>query len=64
MEVSFIGGGNSEYQEKIADLSQVTEHTVIHHQVGRGPHVPSMTPFALKLETYLRMASIPYLVCK
>ncbi|XP_046581775.1 failed axon connections homolog isoform X1 [Haliotis rubra] len=34
--------------------------TVIHHQIGRGPYAPSMTPFALKLETYLRMAKIPY----
>ncbi|XP_067666081.1 failed axon connections homolog [Haliotis asinina] len=34
--------------------------TVIHHQIGRGPYAPSMTPFAVKLETYLRMASIPY----
>ncbi|XP_067666077.1 failed axon connections homolog [Haliotis asinina] len=34
--------------------------TVIHHQIGRGPYAPSMTPFAVKLETYLRMARIPY----
>ncbi|XP_046551636.1 failed axon connections homolog isoform X2 [Haliotis rubra] len=34
--------------------------TVIHHQVDRGPYAPSMTPFAVKLETYLRMAKIPY----
>ncbi|XP_067667470.1 uncharacterized protein [Haliotis asinina] len=34
--------------------------TVIHHQIGRGPYAPSMTPFAVKLETYLRMAKIPY----
>ncbi|XP_067666042.1 failed axon connections homolog isoform X1 [Haliotis asinina] len=34
--------------------------TVIHYQVGRGPYAPSMTPFAVKLETYLRMAKIPY----
>lgn len=36
--------------------------TVIHHQMGRGPYAPSMTPFAVKLETYLRMARIPYQV--
>lgn len=34
--------------------------TVVFHQPGRGPNVPSMTPFAVKLETYLRMANIPY----
>ncbi|XP_046373448.1 failed axon connections homolog [Haliotis rufescens] len=33
---------------------------VILHQIGRGPFAPSMTPFAVKLETYLRMARIPY----
>ncbi|XP_046551615.1 failed axon connections homolog [Haliotis rubra] len=36
--------------------------TVILHQIGRGPYAPSMTPFAVKLETYLRMARIPYQV--
>ncbi|XP_048239532.1 failed axon connections homolog [Haliotis rufescens] len=36
--------------------------TVILHQVGRAPYAPSMTPFAVKLETYLRMARIPYQV--
>ncbi|KAK7456545.1 hypothetical protein BaRGS_00039343 [Batillaria attramentaria] len=35
-------------------------NTVILHQIGRGPYAPSMTPFAVKLETYLRMARIPY----
>ncbi|KAJ8303126.1 hypothetical protein KUTeg_019522 [Tegillarca granosa] len=34
--------------------------TVILHQVGRGPWAPSMTPFAIKLESYLRLAKIPY----
>ncbi|XP_046551644.1 failed axon connections homolog [Haliotis rubra] len=34
--------------------------TVILHQIGRGPYAPSLTPFAVKLETYLRMARIPY----
>ncbi|XP_067666047.1 failed axon connections homolog [Haliotis asinina] len=34
--------------------------TVILHQPGRGPYAPSLSPFALKLETYLRMAKIPY----
>ncbi|CAC5358794.1 unnamed protein product [Mytilus coruscus] len=34
--------------------------TVILHQIGRGPYAPSLTPYAIKLETYLRMAKIPY----
>ena len=37
-------------------------NTVVHHQIGRGPHAPSLTPFALKLETYLRMAKVPFMV--
>lgn len=35
--------------------------TVILHQIGRGPWAPSMTPFAIKLESYLRLAKIPYM---
>ncbi|XP_041361009.1 failed axon connections homolog [Gigantopelta aegis] len=33
---------------------------VILHQIGRGGYAPSLSPFPLKLETYLRMAKIPY----
>lgn len=36
--------------------------TVILHQFERGPYAPSMTPYAIKVETYLRMAKIPYKV--
>ena len=35
---------------------------VILHQVGRGPFSPSVSPFVMKMETYLRMAKIPYQV--
>ena len=35
---------------------------VILHQFPRGYKVPSASPFALKLETYLRMADITYKV--
>ncbi|XP_077994953.1 failed axon connections homolog [Glandiceps talaboti] len=34
--------------------------TVILHQVGRGRYAPNMSPFPIKLETYLRFAKIPY----
>ena len=33
---------------------------MILHNLGRGPHVPSLTPFAVKLETYIRLAGIRY----
>ncbi|OWF53863.1 failed axon connections homolog [Mizuhopecten yessoensis] len=33
---------------------------VILHQGSRAPYAPSLSPFAVKLETYLRVAKIPY----
>ncbi|CAG7728046.1 unnamed protein product [Allacma fusca] len=35
---------------------------VVLHHTKRGKTVPNLSPFALKLETYLRMANIPYQV--
>ncbi|KAK3772104.1 hypothetical protein RRG08_061188 [Elysia crispata] len=35
-------------------------NTVVLYQLPRGPYTPSLTPFAVKLETYLRLAKIPY----
>lgn len=37
--------------------------TVILHVLGRGINTPSISPFPLKLETYLRITGIPYEVC-
>ncbi|XP_070539584.1 failed axon connections homolog [Ptychodera flava] len=34
--------------------------TVVLHQIGRGKYAPSISPFPIKLETYLRFANIPY----
>ena len=36
--------------------------TVILHQIPRGPHAPSLSPFVVKLETFLRMVKVPYQV--
>ncbi|KAH9494841.1 hypothetical protein Btru_017946 [Bulinus truncatus] len=35
-------------------------NTVILFQLERGPYAPSVSPFPLKLETYLKMSKIPY----
>ncbi|KAH9503213.1 hypothetical protein Btru_068486 [Bulinus truncatus] len=40
---------------------KIPRNTVCLHQVGRGPWTPSLSPFALKLETFLRMHKIPYM---
>ena len=46
------------------DIPKYPRNKVILFQFPRGPYAPSLSPFALKLETYLRMASIPYQVSK
>ena len=35
---------------------------ILHKVGGRGPFAPSISPFIMKMETYLRMAKIPYQV--
>ncbi|KAK6187002.1 hypothetical protein SNE40_006256 [Patella caerulea] len=38
----------------------IPKDVVIVHGCGRGPYCPSLSPFCLKVETYLRMNRIPY----
>ena len=38
------------------------KNKVILHQFPRGLHAPSASPFVMKLETWLRMAGVPYQV--
>lgn len=40
--------------------SSPNREKVILHTLWRCKTIPSMSPFAMKLETYLRMAQIPY----
>ena len=40
----------------------VPPEVVILYQIGRGHHAPSVSPFPLKLETFLRMTKTPYVV--
>lgn len=39
----------------------VPADVVVLHQIGRGNLAPSISPFPLKLETFLRMTKIPYM---
>ncbi|KAJ6640049.1 Failed axon connections like [Pseudolycoriella hygida] len=43
-----------------AKWSSSPKDVVIFHTTPRGIHCPVISPFALKLETFLRMAKIPY----
>ena len=42
--------------------SQAGRDVVVLHQFERGTNMPNLSPFALKLETFLRMANIQYIV--
>jgi len=46
-------------QESYLEM-EAPRDTVILHQFGPGLHTPSISPFVLKLETFLRVAQIPY----
>jgi hypothetical protein len=46
----------------MATVAAVGNDLVVLHQLKRGKLTPCISPFALKLETYLRMAGIPYQV--
>ncbi|RUS77883.1 hypothetical protein EGW08_014357 [Elysia chlorotica] len=41
-------------------IIEAPPNTVVLYQLPRAPYTPSLTPFAVKLETYLRLANIPY----
>ena len=53
---------NFSHRRRKLDISKYPRHKVILFQFPRCPYAPSLSPFALKLETYLRMANIPYQV--
>ena len=44
------------------DVSKYPRDKVTLFGIPRAPYAPSMSPFPLKLETYLRMAKVPYQV--
>ncbi|XP_021966608.1 failed axon connections homolog [Folsomia candida] len=46
--------------ENLLQWSSTPKDVVILHTIGRGKTAPSPSPFVVKLETFLRMANIPY----
>lgn len=46
------------------EIPPVAENVVILHQFNRGRITPSISPFPLKLETFLRITNISYQVNK
>lgn len=42
----------------------VPEDVVLLHHCGQGPHAPSLSPFILKLETFLRVTQTPYQIIR
>jgi hypothetical protein len=51
-------------RKRIERRKSYSKDMVVLHQYPRGLRAPNLSPFAVKLETWLRMADIPYQVCK
>ncbi len=45
-----------------SDAKYPADTVILHSKLGRGPSTPSVSSFVLKLETYLKVAKIPYKV--
>ena len=58
-----IGGVANSFVIVILSREKMATEVVV-HQLKRGKFTPCVSPFALKLETYLRMAGISYRVNK
>ena len=57
LNVLYFSGGRRKL-----DISKYPRDKVILFQIPRCLYAPNFSPFPLKLETYLRMANIPYQV--
>jgi len=55
-----LGVNNVQKVKRRERWSTAKKDLIILHQMTRGRRAPTVMPFALKLETYLRMAGIPY----
>lgn len=54
---------NNNKSKKFKSKHKYPKYTVILHQYRRGLRAPSLSPCALKLETFLRMTNVTYQVC-
>lgn len=45
-------------------VQAVPDDVVLLHHCGKGPHAPSLSPFILKLETFLRVTRTPYQIIR
>ncbi|XP_048727985.2 failed axon connections homolog isoform X2 [Ostrea edulis] len=45
-------------------IQSCSHDVVLLHHCGKGPHAPSLSPFILKLETFFKMAEIPYQIVR
>ncbi|XP_064596807.1 failed axon connections homolog [Liolophura sinensis] len=46
--------------KKRSVVGNYPKDTIVLHQIRRGPYAPSISPFCVKLETYLRMSKLKY----